>query len=146
MKSHILSYREKTQVILTNSGLILTEGRFDIYQRRHELLNSTSSRLQGRVKEQKFLSKQRPGVGGVAVLPHAASQIPGKYLRFLVTRATEKQQEGPEYLVLSLARLRDFLVERRVKKRTLASSAEEKQRTTESSGAVRINTRNYFGH
>ena len=122
----------KTQVILTDSGLILTDGPLVIYQER--------------VKEQKFLSMQRPGVGGVAVLPYAAPQIPGKYLRFLVTRATEKQQEGPEYLDLSLARLRDFLVERRVKKGTLATSAEDKQRTTESSVAVRINTCNFFGH
>ena len=45
----------------------------------------------------------------------AASQIPGKYLCFLVTRATEKQLVDPEDLVLSLKRLRDFLVEREMK-------------------------------
>ena len=32
--------------------------------------------------------KQRPGIGGVAALPPAASEIPGKYLCFLVTKAT----------------------------------------------------------
>ena len=52
-------------------------------------------------------------------MPPAASQIPGKYLRFLLTRATEKQQVDPEDLVLSLTRLRDFLVKREVKKFSL---------------------------
>ena len=31
-----------------------------------------------------FLWKQRPSIGGVAAMPPAASQIPGKYLCFLV--------------------------------------------------------------
>ena len=66
-----------------------------------------------------FLWKQRPGIGGVAALPPAASQIPGKYLCFLVTRATEKQHVDPENLVLSLTRLRDFLVEMDVKELSL---------------------------
>ena len=39
-----------------------------------------------------FFWKQRPGIGGVAALPPAASQIPGKYQCFLMTRATEKRQ------------------------------------------------------
>ena len=43
-----------------------------------------------------------------------ASQIPGKYLCFLVTKATDKQHVNPEILVLALTRLRDFLVERGV--------------------------------
>ena len=47
-------------------------------------------------------------------MPPVASQIPGKYLCFLVTRATEKQHVDPESLVLSLTRLRDFLVKREV--------------------------------
>ena len=44
----------------------------------------------------------------------SASQIPGKNLCFLVTRATEKQHVDHEDLFLSLTRLRDFLVEREV--------------------------------
>ena len=44
-------------------------------------------------------------------MPPATSQIPGKYLCFLVTRATV----NPENLVLSMMRLRDFLLEREVK-------------------------------
>ena len=46
-------------------------------------------------------------------------EIPGKYLCFLVTRATEKQHMDPENLVLSLTRLRDFLVEMDVKELSL---------------------------
>ena len=70
-------------------------------------------------KNIEFLWKQTPGIGGVAALPPAASQIPGKYLCFLVTRATEKQHVDPENLVLSLTRLRDFLVEKDVKELSL---------------------------
>ena len=70
-------------------------------------------------KNIEFLWKQRPGVGGVAALPPPASQIPGKYLCFFVTRATEKQHVDPETLVLSLTRLRDFLVEMDVKELSL---------------------------
>ena len=66
-----------------------------------------------------FLLKQRPGLGSVAALPPAASQIPGKYLCFLVKRATEKQHMDPENLVLSLTRLRDFLLEMDVKELSL---------------------------
>ena len=66
-------------------------------------------------KNIEFLWKQRPGIGGVAALPPSASQIPGKYLCLLVTRVTEKRHVDRENLVLSLTRLRDFLVEREVK-------------------------------
>ena len=66
-----------------------------------------------------FLWKRRPGIWGVTALPPAASQIPGKYLCFLMTRATEKRHVDPENLVLSLKRLRDFLEEREVKELSL---------------------------
>ena len=39
---------------------------------------------------------------------YAASQIPGKYLCFLVTRATEKRHVDPENLVLSLTDTRNL--------------------------------------
>ena len=70
-------------------------------------------------KNVEFLWKQRPGVEGVAALPPVASQIPGKNLSFLLTRATEKQHLDPENLVYSLTRLRDFLVEMDVKELSL---------------------------
>ena len=65
-------------------------------------------------KNIEFLWKQRPGVGGMIALQSVASQIPGKYLYFIVTKATDKQHVNPENLVLALIRLRDFLVERGV--------------------------------
>ena len=71
-------------------------------------------------KNIEILWKQRPGIGGVAGLPPAVSQIPWKNLCFLVTRATEKRHVDPENLVLSLTRLRDFLVEREVNELSLA--------------------------
>ena len=70
-------------------------------------------------KNIEFLWKQRPGIGGVAALPPAKSQIPGKCLCFLVTRATEKRHVDPENLVLSLTRLGDFLGESEVKELSL---------------------------
>ena len=51
---------------------------------------------------------------GVAALPPMVSQIPGNYLCFFLTRGTENQHKDPENLVLSLTRLRDFLLERGV--------------------------------
>ena len=66
-----------------------------------------------------FLWKQRQATGGVPAILSPASQIPGKYLCFLVTRATKKQHVDLEDLVLSLTRLRDLLAERAVKERSL---------------------------
>ena len=65
-------------------------------------------------KNIEFLWKQRPSVGGILALPPVASQIPGKKLCFLVTKAADKQDVNPENLVLTLTRLRDFLVGRGV--------------------------------
>ena len=53
-------------------------------------------------------------MGGMIALPPVASQKPGKYLCFLVTKDTDKQHVNPESLVLALTRLRDFLNERGV--------------------------------
>ena len=65
-------------------------------------------------KNIEFLWKQRPDVGGIIALPPVASQIPGKYLCFLVTKATDRQHVYPKSLLLALTQLRDFLVERGV--------------------------------
>ena len=62
-----------------------------------------------------FLFKQRPGLGGLAVLPPSVSQVPGKSLCFLVTRVSERNVINPEYVMLALTRFRDFLVERVIK-------------------------------
>ena len=50
-------------------------------------------------------------MGGMIALSPVASQIPGKYLCFLVTKATDKQHVKPESLVLALTRRRVFLVQ-----------------------------------
>ena len=70
-------------------------------------------------KNTDFLWKQRPGIEGVAALAPAASQTPGNYLCFLVTRAKEKQHTEAEDLALSLTRLKDSLVESGMKELSL---------------------------
>ena len=75
--------------------------------------------LKREYKNIEFFWKQRPGIGREAALPPVATLIPGKYLCFLVTRATEKRHVNPKNLVLSLKRLRVFLVEREVKELSL---------------------------
>ena len=79
------------------------------------LTMETRQNRKGRSKKKyRLFMEQMPGVGGMRALPPVASQIPGKYLSFLVTKATDRQHVDPESLVLALTRLRDFLVERGV--------------------------------
>ena len=105
-----------SNIILTDSDFILTNRTCAIaITADMSFRTALAADFKRKYKNVEFLWKQRPGVGGVAALPPAASQIPGKYLCFLVTRATEKQHVDPENLVLSLTRLRDFLVEMDVK-------------------------------
>ena len=92
-------------------------------------------------KNIEFLWKQRPGIGGVAALPPAASQIPGKYLCFLVTRATEKRHVDPEKPSLVLDEI-ERLPCGKGSEGTLASSVRSEPRTTASTGSVCTDTRN----
>ena len=102
-----------SSIILTDSDFILTNRTCAIaITADMSFRTALAADFKREYKNIEFLWKQRPGVGGVAALPPAASQIPGKYLCFLVTRATEKRHVDPENLVLSMTRLRDFLVER----------------------------------
>ena len=48
----------------------------------------------------------------MAALPPSVSQVPGKYLCFLVTRVNESNTINPEHVMLALTGLREFLVER----------------------------------
>ena len=48
----------------------------------------------------------------MAALPPSVSQVPGKYLCFLVTRVNERITIDPEHVMLALTRLRDFMVEK----------------------------------
>ena len=110
-----------SNIILTDSDFILTNRTCAIAITADlSYRTALAADFKREYKNVEFLWKQRPGIGGVAALPPAASQIPGKYLCFLVTRATEKQHVDPENLVLSLTRLRDFLVEMDVKELSLS--------------------------
>ena len=61
-----------------------------------------------------FLFRQRPGLRGMAALTPSVSQVPGKYLCFLVTRVNERNTIDPEHVMLAITRLRDFMVERKI--------------------------------
>ena len=100
-----------SSIILKDSNLLLTNRTCAIaITADMSFKTALAADFKREYKNINFLWKQRPGIGGVADLPPAASQIPGKYIGFLVTRVTEKRHVDPENLVLSLTRLRDFLV------------------------------------
>ena len=61
-----------------------------------------------------FLFRQRPVLGGLAALLPSISHILRKYLCFFVTRVSERNVIDPEHVMLALAGLRDFLVERAI--------------------------------
>ena len=86
-----------------SSNIILTDSDFLLTNRTNAIAitadmsfrTALAADFKREYKNVEFLWKQRPAIGGVAALPPAASQIPGKYLCFLVTRATEKQHVDP---------------------------------------------------
>ena len=59
-----------------------------------------------------FLFRQKLGLRGMAALHPSVSQVPGKNLRFLVTRVNERNTIDPEHVMLALTSLSDFMVER----------------------------------
>ena len=61
-----------------------------------------------------FLFRQKPVLGGLAALLPSISHIRRKYLCFFVTRVSERNVIDPEHVMLALAGLRDFLVERAI--------------------------------
>ena len=116
----ILPIEYSSSIILTDSDFILTNRTCALAITADiSFKTALAADFKREYKFKEFLRKQRPGKGGVAALPPAASQIPGKYLCFSVTRATEKRHVDPENLVLSLTRLRYVLVEREVKELSL---------------------------
>ena len=120
--SHILALPNEysSSTILTDSDFILTNRTCAIAITADMSFKTALAAVFKRDhKNLEFFWKQKPGIGGIAALPPAASQIPGKYLCFLMTRATEKRHVDPENIVLSLTRLRGFLVEREVKELSL---------------------------
>ena len=102
-------------IVITDSDFILTERTCAIAITADvSFKTALAADFKREYKNIEFLWKQRPGVGGMIALPPVASQIPGKFLCFLVTKATDRQHVDPKSLVLALTRLRDFLVERGV--------------------------------
>ena len=102
-------------IVITDSDFILTERTCAIAITADiSFKTALAAEFKREYRNIEFLWKQRPGVGGIIALPPVASQIPGRSLCFLVTKATDRQHVGPESLVLALTRLRDFLVERGV--------------------------------
>ena len=86
-----------SSIILTYSDFILTNRTCAIViTADRSFKTALAADFKKEYKNIEILWKQRPGIGGVAALPPAASQIPGKYLSFLATRATEKQHVDPE--------------------------------------------------
>ena len=59
-----------------------------------------------------FLFRPKSALVGMAALPPSVSQVPDKYLCFLVTRVNERNTIDPEHMIVALVRLRDFMIER----------------------------------
>ena len=100
-------------ILITDSEFILSDRTSAICITADMSLNS---RLEADFKREyqnvEILFKQRPGLGGMAALPPSVSQVPFKYLCFLVTRVNERKTIDPEHVLLALTRLRDFVIER----------------------------------
>ena len=104
-------YSEK--IMITDSDFILSDRTGAICITADM---SFRSRLEADFKREyqnvEFLFRQRPGLGGMAALPPSVAQVPGNYLCFLVKRINERNTIDPEHVMLTLTRLRDFMIER----------------------------------
>ena len=100
-------------ILITDSDFILSDRTSAICVTADM---SFKSRLEAGFKREyqnvDFLFRQRQGLGGMAALPPLVSQVPGKYLCFLVTRVSERNTIDPEHVMLALTRQRDFMVEK----------------------------------
>ena len=105
-----------------SENILITDSDFALSDRTSAICitadMSFKSRLEADFKREyqnvEFLFRQRPRLGGIAALPPSVSQVPGKYLCFLVTTVNERNTIDPEHVMLALTRLRDFIVERRI--------------------------------
>ena len=103
-----------------SENILITDSDFILSDRTSAICiaadMSFKSRLEADFKREyqnvEFPFRQRPGLGGIAALPPSVSQVPGKYLCFLVTRINERNTIDPEHVMLALTRLRDIMVER----------------------------------
>ena len=132
-----------SSIILTDSDFMLTNRTCAIaITADMSLRTALAEDFKREYKNIEFVWKQRPGIGSVATLPPAASQIAGKKLCFLVTRATEKRPVDPENLESLVLDEVERLPCGKGNEGALASSVRSEQRTTASSGTVRAHTRN----
>ena len=84
-------------IVITDSDFILTERTCAIAITADvSFKTALAADFKREYKNIEFLWKQKPGVGGMIALPPVASQIPGKYLCFLVTKATDRQHVDPK--------------------------------------------------
>ena len=64
---------------------------------------SFKSKLEADLKREyqnvEFLFRQRPGLVGMAAPTPSVSQVPGKYMCFLVTRVNERNTIDPENVI-----------------------------------------------
>ena len=106
-----------------SENILITDSDFILSDRTSAICITTDmrfkSRLQADFKREyqnvEFLFRQRLGLGGNGCSSTSVAHVPGKYLCFLVTRVSERNTIDPEHLMLALTRLRDFMIERRIK-------------------------------
>ena len=105
-----------------SENILITDSDFILSDRTSAICITADMNFESRLKADferdyqnvEFLFGQRPGLGGMAALPPSVSQVPGKYMCFLVTRINKRNTIDPEHVMLALTRLRDFMVERRI--------------------------------
>ena len=99
-------------------NILITDSDFNLSDKTSAICitadMSFNTRLAAEFKREyqnvEFLLRQRPGLGGMAAHPSSVSQVPGKYLCFLLTKVSERNMIDPEHVVLALSRLSEFLV------------------------------------
>ena len=92
-----------------SENILITDSDFILSDRTSAICitadMSFKSRLEADFKREdqnvEFLFRQRPGLRGMAELPPSVSQVPGKYLCFLVTRINERNTIDPEHVMLA---------------------------------------------
>ena len=109
-----------SNIILTDSDFILTNRTCAIaITADMSFRTALAADFKREYKKRGIILEAKTRDRGRSSLTSGGVADTGKYLCFLVTRATEKQHVDPENLVLSLTRLRDFLVEMDVKELSL---------------------------
>ena len=81
-----------------SENILITDSEFILSDRTSAICitadMSYKTRLEAYFKREyqnvEFLFRQRPGLGGMTALQPSVSQVPGKYLCFLVTRTTRE--------------------------------------------------------